>query len=66
MTASVKPGPTKRELERALVAAGMPQRQAKKLLAAGYGAASRDDDDDGTQRLLRLLDEASRALRGQP
>ena len=46
--------PDKREIERALRAAGLSGRQAKRLLSGGWRALAPDDPLDAEALLIRL------------
>lgn len=54
--------PSKRDVERALVAAGLSGRQAKKLLARGWRAIGSPQDDE-VERLAEVAEELARRLR---
>lgn len=55
---------TKRECERALVAAGLSARQAKKVLARGYRALGEDSHEE-IAKLFEIAEALERELLGK-
>ena len=61
--AAAQPAPTKREVERALLACGLSPRQAKRLVAGGWPAAFKASSE--ADELVDLVQESIERLRAR-